>query len=209
MRKSSAGSYRSYFTVFQASSAGQWFSRSKGRRSTCSLPLSSSIRWSWTVSSSCESHKLWLTIVRNYFQVPICKIAAFWSNLKLFSPSLVLICKSQDCQSCTQLAATQVSKPTIYLITPTYDRHEQLAELTRLSQTLLLVSRLHWIIVEDSSFKTNKIQRFLSNLVLNKKPKFGSDIRIEHLNIKTPDKYKIQPGQPNWSKPKGSFQKLK
>ena len=37
--------------------------------------------------------------------------------------------------------------PVIYFITPTYSRREQVAELTRLSQTLLHVKNLVWIIV--------------------------------------------------------------
>lgn len=39
--------------------------------------------------------------------------------------------------------------PTIYVITPTYRRLEQIADLTRLAQTLTLVPSVHWIVVED------------------------------------------------------------
>ena len=39
---------------------------------------------------------------------------------------------------------------TIYFITPTYPRREQVAELTRLSQTLILTGNVHWVIAEDS-----------------------------------------------------------
>ena len=41
--------------------------------------------------------------------------------------------------------------PTVYVITPTYKRHTQKADLTRLSQTLLHVPRLHWIVVDRKS----------------------------------------------------------
>lgn len=37
----------------------------------------------------------------------------------------------------------------IYFITPTYPRREQVAELTRLGQTLMHVPRLHWIVADD------------------------------------------------------------
>ncbi|XP_025405622.1 galactosylgalactosylxylosylprotein 3-beta-glucuronosyltransferase S-like [Sipha flava] len=37
----------------------------------------------------------------------------------------------------------------IYFITPTYPRREQIAELTRLGQTLMHVPRLHWIVADD------------------------------------------------------------
>lgn len=34
-------------------------------------------------------------------------------------------------------------------MTPTYPRREQIAELTRLGQTLMLVPHLHWIVADD------------------------------------------------------------
>lgn len=37
----------------------------------------------------------------------------------------------------------------IYFITPTYPRREQIAELTRLGQTLMHVPQLHWIVADD------------------------------------------------------------
>ena len=38
----------------------------------------------------------------------------------------------------------------IYIITPTYKRTTQMADLTRLSQTLKLVPNIHWIVVEEA-----------------------------------------------------------
>ena len=46
--------------------------------------------------------------------------------------------------------STGSSLPTIYLITPTYTRREQVAELTRLGQTLMLTQNIHWVIAEDA-----------------------------------------------------------
>ena len=40
--------------------------------------------------------------------------------------------------------------PTIFFITPTYPRAEQIAEFTRLSNTLRHIRNLHWIVAEDS-----------------------------------------------------------
>jgi beta-1,3-glucuronyltransferase len=40
--------------------------------------------------------------------------------------------------------------PVIYFITPTFSRGEQVAELTRLSQTLINVPNLVWVIAEDT-----------------------------------------------------------
>ncbi len=38
----------------------------------------------------------------------------------------------------------------IYVVTPTYARATQTADLTRLAQTLRLVPAVHWIVVEDA-----------------------------------------------------------
>ncbi|XP_003386393.2 PREDICTED: galactosylgalactosylxylosylprotein 3-beta-glucuronosyltransferase 2-like isoform X1 [Amphimedon queenslandica] len=51
--------------------------------------------------------------------------------------------------------------PTIFMITPTYARATQKADLTRLCQTLMHVRNLHWIIIEDSDSETPLVTRFL------------------------------------------------
>ncbi|XP_046679369.1 galactosylgalactosylxylosylprotein 3-beta-glucuronosyltransferase P-like [Homalodisca vitripennis] len=56
---------------------------------------------------------------------------------------------------------TPPSPRTIYVITATYQRLEQLAELTRLSQTLRLVPALVWILVEDATEKTAAVEKLL------------------------------------------------
>ncbi|KAJ8923646.1 hypothetical protein NQ315_010226 [Exocentrus adspersus] len=40
--------------------------------------------------------------------------------------------------------------PPLYIITPTYRRPEQIAELTRLSHTLMLVPNIMWLVIEDA-----------------------------------------------------------
>jgi len=44
--------------------------------------------------------------------------------------------------------------PTLYVITPTYNRKTQLPDIVRLKQTLMLVPNCVWIVVEDAN-KTN------------------------------------------------------
>lgn len=51
-------------------------------------------------------------------------------------------------------AVTAVEPTTVYVITPTYRRPEQVADLTRLAQTLMLVRDIHWLVVEDSHVKS-------------------------------------------------------
>lgn len=59
------------------------------------------------------------------------------------------------------------SLPTIYVVTPTYRRLEQQAELTRLSQTLMHVPALHWIVVEDANQISGRVRRLLRRSQLN------------------------------------------
>ena len=89
------------------------------------------------------------------------------------------------------------SNVTIYVITPTYARIVQKAELTRLSQTFLHVVNFHWIVVEDSAHKTDLVTRFLKTCGLN----------YTHLNVATPAEYKLADSDPNWLKPRGVLQR--
>ena len=74
--------------------------------------------------------------------------------------------------------------PWIFAITPTYARFTQKADLVRLGQTLLHVTNLHWILVEDASYRTDLVSRFLQE----------SGISFTHLNIRTPPKMQRKKG---------------
>ena len=87
--------------------------------------------------------------------------------------------------------------PTIFFITPTYKRLTQKADLTRLSQTLLHVPKLHWILVEDSHEKTNLVQRFLA----------GCGVQFSHLAVRTPKQLITKEGDPRWLKARGVEQR--
>lgn len=39
--------------------------------------------------------------------------------------------------------------PTIYFVTPTYPRREQMPEIIRLGYTLMHVPKIHWIVADD------------------------------------------------------------
>lgn len=73
--------------------------------------------------------------------------------------------------------------PTIFMITPTYARHTQKADLTRLCQTLMHVKNLHWLVVEDSDSKTPLVTRFLDRC----------RVKSSQLNRKT--SLKLQPSK--------------
>ncbi|KFQ26690.1 Galactosylgalactosylxylosylprotein 3-beta-glucuronosyltransferase 1, partial [Merops nubicus] len=73
------------------------------------------------------------------------------------------------------------SLPTIFVITPTYSRPVQKAELTRLANTFLHVQNLHWVVVEDSPRRTNLVSNLLEKAGLN----------FTHLNVETPKSLKL------------------
>lgn len=54
--------------------------------------------------------------------------------------------------------------PPLYIITPTYRRPEQLAEITRLGYTLKHVPNLFWLIVEDAENRTETVTRLLKQI---------------------------------------------
>ncbi|XP_076828327.1 galactosylgalactosylxylosylprotein 3-beta-glucuronosyltransferase 3 [Brachyhypopomus gauderio] len=93
--------------------------------------------------------------------------------------------------------ASKKTLPTIYVITPTYARLVQKAELTRLTQTLLHVPQLHWILVEDAPGQTSLVRDFLAS----------SRLTYTHLHVLTPKDRKLQEGDPNWLKPRGVEQR--
>lgn len=95
------------------------------------------------------------------------------------------------------LKETTADIPTIYAITPTYARPVQKAELIRLANTFLHVPNFHWILVEDSSVKTQLVKNFLATCGL----------KYTHLNVATPPEWKLKSTDPNWLKPRGVLQR--
>uniref|UniRef100_A0A674IF09 Galactosylgalactosylxylosylprotein 3-beta-glucuronosyltransferase n=1 Tax=Terrapene triunguis TaxID=2587831 RepID=A0A674IF09_9SAUR len=87
--------------------------------------------------------------------------------------------------------------PTIFVITPTYTRPVQKAELTRLANTFLHVQNLHWVVVEDSPRRTNLVSNLLEKAGLN----------FTHLNVESPQNLKMSgPWIPS-HKPRGTLQR--
>lgn len=67
--------------------------------------------------------------------------------------------------------------PPLYIITPTYRRPEQIAELTRLAHTLMLVPNLHWLIIEDATEKTPLVTSLLKRTGLSYDHLIGNFLR--------------------------------
>ena len=90
--------------------------------------------------------------------------------------------------------------PTIYVITPSNNRRvTQLADLTRLRNTLWLIPKIVWILIEDSPVKSVKVSDFLKN----------SNISYVHLNQQTPDDLLVKSNEKVWTKPRGVLQRNK
>ncbi|XP_053297387.1 galactosylgalactosylxylosylprotein 3-beta-glucuronosyltransferase 1 [Pleuronectes platessa] len=87
--------------------------------------------------------------------------------------------------------------PTIHVITPTYSRPVQKAELTRLANTLLHVPNLHWILVEDSQRRTPLVSSLLVETGLN----------YTHINVETPRNYKVRGDTRDPRIPRGTIQR--
>ncbi|KAK0154117.1 Galactosylgalactosylxylosylprotein 3-beta-glucuronosyltransferase 1 [Merluccius polli] len=85
----------------------------------------------------------------------------------------------------------------LHVITPTYSRPVQKAELTRLANTFLHVASLHWIVVEDAVRSTPLVSRFLRDTGLN----------YTHLNVETPRNYKVYKDVRDPQIPRGTMQR--
>ena len=93
--------------------------------------------------------------------------------------------------------AHRTELPMIYVITPTYARSTQKADLTRLVNTLLHVSRLHWVLVEDAAEKSTLVARLLQ----------FSRLAYTHLSVVTPVEYQRNESDPRWYRPRGVLQR--
>ena len=72
------------------------------------------------------------------------------------------------------------SLPTIFVITATHTCTTQKVDLTSLCQTLSLVPKLIWIVIEDSERRTKHVSDLLSRCM----------VESIHMNFATSDKYK-------------------
>lgn len=71
-------------------------------------------------------------------------------------------------------------EPTLYIITPTYRRPEQLAELTRMGQTLMHVRNLVWLVIEDAITPTYLVTEFLDKTGIDYHHLIGKKFLLSH-----------------------------
>lgn len=87
------------------------------------------------------------------------------------------------------------------MITPTFARWTQKADLSRLCFTLMQVPNLHWILIEDADEKTELVGKILSGDYSCKIP------RSTHLNVRTPKSHRRGSKDPFWTKSRGVLQR--
>ena len=96
-----------------------------------------------------------------------------------------------------RLNTNDKSVPTIYIITPTYYRPVQKAELTRMCHTFLLVPNIHWIVIEDAKTNSALVKDLLQNC----------GVVYTLLKEPTPPDQKLGENDKNWAKPRGVHQR--
>ena len=131
------------------------------------------------------------------------------SLLKVFATSLVcfllyllLTIKQIDHRTCSYLPCKLLaleghSSAVLYLVTPTYTRLTQKADLVRLSQTLMHLDNIIWIVVEDRTSKSDLVKNLLAR----------SGLEHVHMNVATPDIFRLQPGQKKYVQHRGVEQR--
>ena len=122
--------------------------------------------------------------------------------------------ETQDCQrrssqeqqqllhkTMLDVTKSPVSEPrrsvTVYMVTPTYARWTQKADLTRLCQTLMHVRQIHWIVVEDAVYPTPLVTKLLRRCT----------VPSTHLHTRTPERLRLKEGEPTWRKCRGVEQR--
>lgn len=118
---------------------------------------------SWMVASSVSAPSIQvpMKITVNFDNViDMLKSNPKFSNIEEDSLKQIVLTVSKSC-NCDKKNVKNRQIPPLYIITPTYRRPEQIAELTRLGQTLMHVPNLHWLVIEDAKEKTSSVTTYL------------------------------------------------
>ena len=105
--------------------------------------------------------------------------------------------KSSESKEQQDILSDEKKLPTVFVVTPTFKRYVQKAELTRISQAFKAAKKLHWIVIEDSVKKTDLVANFLK----------GSGLKYTHLNVRTPFILRRQKKEFRRLKPRGVEQR--
>merc|ERR1719272_1107120 len=108
----------------------------------------------------------------------------------------------------------QKGLPMLYLITPTYKRHTQKADLVVMGNTLRQVRNIHWIIVEDADAETALVTNFLKDCgvpytrVVQRTPKYMQReiCKVVNPRVGCPQ-WKLGKEAELWTRPRGVEQR--
>jgi galactosylgalactosylxylosylprotein 3-beta-glucuronosyltransferase 3 len=79
-----------------------------------------------------------------------------------------------------RMVADVAGLPFVYIITPTYARSTQRADLLRLCYTLRLVPNVHWVVVEDADAVTPLVSRVLAQCNMSRMMQVAARTPVEH-----------------------------
>ncbi|XP_075240094.1 galactosylgalactosylxylosylprotein 3-beta-glucuronosyltransferase 1-like isoform X2 [Convolutriloba macropyga] len=94
----------------------------------------------------------------SYFLTALLSLLLCYNLLTYFENSVANEVRDQ-----IQNHNSKISMPTLYVITPTYSRKTQIADLVRLKQTLKLVPKCAWIVVEDANRTNPLVHRYIED----------------------------------------------
>lgn len=114
-------------------------------------------------------------------------------SLLLFALLLTFLCGYFF--SCRFLSKVDVQR--IFVLTATYPRFVQRAELTRLCNTLKHIPNIHWIVCEDTAVASTSTKNLLTRC----------GVPFTYLNIETPPSERPRLNEPYWWRPKGVSQR--
>eukprot|EP00061_Rhincodon_typus_P009321 g32742.t1 len=124
-------------------------------------------------------------VARLFLMLPWLLIVLIIVDIEPWRPSVRSpVSPSQLTRSPRLDSLSNQSIPTIYAITPTYSRPVQKAELTRLANTFRQLSHFHWVLVEDSTFRSRLVTELLAHSGV-----------LSYTHVPTPRRYK-RPGLP-------------
>uniref|UniRef100_A0A5K3EMD1 Galactosylgalactosylxylosylprotein 3-beta-glucuronosyltransferase n=1 Tax=Mesocestoides corti TaxID=53468 RepID=A0A5K3EMD1_MESCO len=122
-------------------------------------------------------------------------VVILWRFLNSTTPFLTA---TKRClESASQYGSSLEPIPIIYVLTATYHRLVQIPELTRMCHTLLHISKIHWVVIEDADIASVRLRRFLEQC----------GVSFTLLAIKTPPEQVLPPGQPSWRYARGVAQR--
>ena len=124
-------------------------------------------------------------------------ISELKANASQLQQRLLLATASSTLADAESTTSRSNGSTPIYVVTPTYARWTQKADLTRLCHTLMHVPGLHWILVEDSEQKTPLVGRFLERC----------RVWSTHLHVRTEEQRRLRTGEPVWRKARGVEQR--